>query len=651
MLEMTPSLPETPDALVLALETASGRERARLLNVGRERFRGTLFNALIGRARLLLGEGNAVQAEALMDMAAQLGRKGVDENAQAKCFFAIGTVWHDAGHAEHAIAPYRRASHLFRWAGVGGGEARVLARLSQALAATGKAREAIGPYRRAIRLAESLGEIRLAAQISNNLGNAYRQAGNFRRARATFIRAIEGARAVGDHELECTARGILGLAEFELGRYPQAEIELRESIACAQTLGSKRLEAGHAGDLGNVYRATGRLTEAEACYRQALALARVIGDQKYEEIGLGDLGILLFQMGRMNEAIALLEEARALGESISALADAARDAYHLSTIYRELGDGTAEEATLYECLRLAEAADEVSLKEGVLRALAYRAMGARDWASAESYLRQADEVASSLADAYNAWTAPFAWGFLAYQQEKYGEAERRWKEAYRLAEDAGNIYGALRALINRGSELNMLRRAAEGESLLREALQRAQAMDLPDDERRIWEAIGLARELQRDHAGAREGYERALEFIESGREALTTETHRMGFFGAREGPYVRLVRLLALTGQAVSAWEVNERARSRGLVDTLARAEMPPPAVIPAPLAQTERELLAVLRLRQSEAAQPDARRKPALLAEIEQALTPSCKHARTTSNVAGSPRFKATYSMSVSRN
>ncbi|MEK7277281.1 MAG: hypothetical protein AAB427_08030 [Chloroflexota bacterium] len=186
---MTPSLPETPDALVLALETASGRERARLLNVGRERFRGTLFNALIGRARLLLGEGNAVQAEALMDMAAQLGRKGVDENAQAKCFFAIGTVWHDAGHAEHAIAPYRRASHLFRWAGVGGGEARVLARLSQALAATGKAREAIGPYRRAIRLAESLGEIRLAAQISNNLGNAYRQADDFRRARATFVRA------------------------------------------------------------------------------------------------------------------------------------------------------------------------------------------------------------------------------------------------------------------------------------------------------------------------------------------------------------------------------------------------------------------------------------------------------------------------------
>jgi tetratricopeptide (TPR) repeat protein len=356
--------------------------------------------------------------------------------------------------------------------------------LGQALAATGKTREAIRPYRRAIRLAESLGEIRLAAQISNNLGNAYRQAGDFRRARATFVRAIEGARAVGDHELECTARGNLGLAEFELGRYPQAEIELRESIACAQTLGSKRLEAGHAGDLGNVYRATGRLTEAEACYRQALALARVIGDQKYEEIGLGDLGILLFQMGRTNEAIALLEEARALGESISALADAARDAYHLSTIYRELSDGPAEEATLHECLRLAEAADEVSLKEGVLWVLAYRAMGARDWASAEEYLRQADEVASSLADAYNAWTAPFAWGFLAYQQEKYDEAERRWEEAYRLAEDAGNIYGALGALINRGSVLNMLRRAAEGESLLREA-------------------------LQRDHAGAREGYERA----------------------------------------------------------------------------------------------------------------------------------------------
>jgi tetratricopeptide (TPR) repeat protein len=615
-------LPATPEALTLALEMATGRERTLLLNAGRARFRGNLFIALLDRARLRLGEGNVIQAGMLLEMAARLGRKGVNENAQAKSIFAIGALWHDFGQFEPAISAYRQAAQLFHRSGVAGGAARVLARWGQALVAIGKVRQAIRPYRRALRLAQSLNDTKLTAQINNNLGNAYRKASDFRRAHKVFTQAVEGARIVGDGELECTARGNLGLTEFELGRYSQAEISLREAISCARTLGNKWLEASHTGDLGNVCRALGRLAEAEEHYRRGLALAQEIGDRRYEEIGLGDLGILLFQTGRINEAIPLLEQACALSESIGELVDAARDAYHLSTVYREVGDSAAEEAMLHKCLRIAEVTGDFSLKEGALHALAYRAIATGDWSQAAIYLRQADEAAPFTADAYNAWTSPFAWGVLAYQQAAYAEAERRWAEAFRRADQAGNIFGVLNALINRGGTLIMLHRPVEAEPVLRDALYRAQTTGLTDDERLAWEAIGQARELQHDYAGARESYERALAFIESGRSALSLETHRIEFFAAREGPYVRLIRLLALTGTSTVAWEVSERARSRGFVDALARAEMLPPPSLPASLSQTERDLLVALRARQHETAKPDAQRAPNLLAELAQLRT-----------------------------
>jgi hypothetical protein len=133
----------------------------------------------------------------------------------------------------------------------------------------------------------------------------------------------------------------------------------------------------------------------------------------------------------------------------------------------------------------------------------------------------------------------------------------------------------------------------------------------------IWEAIGLARERQQDYEGARACYERALTFIENGRGALTLEAHRIGFLAIREGPYVRLIRLLFFTHHLSSAWEICERARSRSLVDTLAQAEIHPPSSLPDLLIQMETELLPILRLRSFEIRQADARHAQVAIAEI----------------------------------
>jgi len=166
----------------------------------------------------------------------------------------------------------------------------------------------------------------------------------------------------------------------------------------------------------------------------------------------------------------------------------------------------------------------------------------------------------------------------------------------------------------------MLRRFQEAEPLLHEVIARTQSMSMPDDERVAWEQLGLLYEQQGKYDEACTYYYRALTGVEASRSALAAETHRIGFLATREGPPIRLARLLALGGRLNEGWDVCERARSRSFVDILARAEIRPPDVLPAPLVQAERDWLGVLRRNEVELKQPDARHTAGWLSDLVRA-------------------------------
>lgn len=608
---------DSPQAAALTLETLAGRKKARLLAAARERFRGQLFQALLDRAREHLAGATPDKADNSLDLAWRLLRYSANDQAKARGFFAIAIVWHDGGYLQQAMAIYHRAALLFRRTNDASGELRVQARWAQAQTAAGQLRAAIRRYHRAHRLAEANGEMRTAAQIVNNLGNVYLKAGDYSRAYKAFTAAVTHAIALDYPELLCLARGNMGLAAFELGRFTEAETALRAAAVLAQGLGDRYHEGSYRGSLGNALRALGRLHEAEACFRQALRLAREISNQKSEELALGNLGILLFQIGRMNEAIASLESARTLSLSLAEIQHAAHDAYHLGVAYREIGDDLAAATSFQECLRLAEQARDVAAQTGALEALAYLAMSRNDWPEAAAYLRLAEFPNLQEVDTYNAASLLMVWGHWYYQQGQYEQAAGQWRKAITLNEESNNPFSALTASLNYGGALVMNGRYTEASHILKTALQQAQAMAMPDEERVIWEGLGLVNELQGHTTKAQTCYENGIAVVEVGRGDLTSENHRIGFFGIRQGVYVRLVQLLRRQGQTVAAWTVVERARARSFVDALARTSFPGSG--PEELAMREQELLALLRLRQEEAVRGDGRQLPTLLAELAQ--------------------------------
>jgi tetratricopeptide (TPR) repeat protein len=618
--EMDDDALASPEALVATLEQSVGGAQRQLLVAGRERFRSALFNALLARARRHLSAGAETQGEVLLELAKGLVAAGANDQAKGKMCFAIGTTWHEGGMVEKAIPAYRWAAHYLRRADVLDGETRVLARWAQAVRAAGKLRAAIRLGHRARRQAKALGLTDLRGQVANNLGYTYLKAANYRKARTFLNEAILYGQLSNNAMVVCMARGNLGLAEFELGHYQTADVVLQEATACAQSLGDSRLESGHIGSLGNAKRALGQLVEAESCFRGALAIARTSGDRESEGLALGNLGFLLFTMGRMNEAIALLEESYGLSVATGQALHAAQDAYHLGIVYREVGDTAAARAALRDCLRLAEDAGEISLQAGCRQALAYLAMAEGDWAQAELHLQAADALDATNPDVYNAAALPLAWGFLAYQRNHYAEAEAQWGEALVLAKRAKNLFFLLTALLNRGAVLAMQQRFSEAKVLLHEALERAQSMHLPDDERPVWEALGFVHERQGEWAKACDCYRRALAMVEAGRGALATETHRIGFFGSRQGPYERLIRLLLGAGQGAEAWAVVEQARSRGYVDALAQTALRTPVTLPQHLIAVEQELLQTVRSYQRQIGPANRHQLPVLLNALAQA-------------------------------
>lgn len=611
---------ESPESTVLALETLIGPDQNAMLAAGRERFRGRLFQALLDRAREHLATNTPEKADISLKLARQLLRYSVNDQAKAKGFFAIGVLWHDYGLLSRAMDHYRGAAHFFRRAGVTDGEMWVQARWGQAQAASGQWRAAIRRYYRAQRLAEASGEARAVAQITNNLGNAYLKTGEYGRAYQAFTAATAQAELLDYPQLTYLARGNLGLAAFELGQFEEAEAALRSAAVLAGELGDRMHQNSFIGSQGNALRALGRLPAAEACFRQAWALAREIGDRSAEELALGNLGILLFHMGRMNEAIAALETAHALSLSLDETLHAAQDAYHLGIAYREIGDKRASTAAFQDCLRLAEKVGDAAVQAGALQALAYQAMNAGDWGEAADYLQQTEVLKSRELDTYNTAALATAWGFWFYQQGRYDEAAVQWEEAIKLNERSGNHFGLLTCRLNYGGALVMKGRFHEAETILQMALKQAQTLGLPDEERVIWEGLGLAHELQGHLVAAQSCYERAIAAVEDGRGELAAESHRLGFFGARQGPYVRLVELLIDKGEAGEAWVIVEKSRARSFVDALARTALLMPGSLPTELAKREQELLGLLHLRQEEMAQMNnGRQLPALLAELAQ--------------------------------
>ena len=443
----------------------------------------------------------------------------------------------DDGVAElldEAVAGWRAAGDRF-------GEAQALTTAAFVSWSAGRVSEAIASYQGALGLYRELGHPYGVAQVLNNLGHAHLYRGEPRPARSHFLEALDAAREAAAPHLEAALLNNLGGVHEVLGELSDAIRYFERARELHAGLGRRREEARALANLGAAHRSLGDYVAALERYLEARELFRQEADAAGEATTLNSIGSAYLALG---------EPERARTHLLQAL-----------PLRRAAGDRRGEAATLHN---LARAAAELGEPE-VAGALFGDALGMR----------------RELEDARGEATTLDHLGTLQLASGNVDAALRSLGGALELRREVGDRRREARTLRQLGEAEAAAGRPRVAVELFEQALalQRGPATEI--ERAATLHALGRVHREQGRTAEAAVHVERSLEILESGVPSLPDPDLEAAFFSDHRGVY-ELAIALAMdrhrtepeAGHHLRALQLDERARSRGLLALLAEAEV-----------------------------------------------------------------------------
>lgn len=400
----------------------------------------------------------------------------------------------------------------------------------------GSLRQAIERYGEALGRFQSLEDRTRAADSLAALGRLHFLRGSSAAALAAYQQALPLFQSVERRrDLPDVLNG-LGLARRALGDTRRALEDFREALAVSRSLHDSRSEAETQTNLGRTYGALGETEAALEAHERSIDLWRRLRRPGDEALALLDLGRLYLAMGDPERAIDQIREALPLLE-------AADQRLKLAGALDDLGKALGQTGRAPEGLAALEKAREMQVHLGNRRGEAVA-------------LHHLGELRESLGQREAAWRS-------------YSLALARFQEIGDPAGEASQLLGL--------GHLQEARGGSETAAALYErALRGLEATADPGGQATA--LLGLARGRRRlgDLAGARELAESAIARVESLRGKPVSLELRTSFLASRHETYELSIDLLMdlhqrrpAAGWDRRAFEACERARARGLLDTL----------------------------------------------------------------------------------
>lgn len=436
------------------------------------------------------------------------------------------------------------------------------------------------------------------------------------------IRLLERARdlwlKLGDDRK--LAEVLYGLGNLRSGllSYQQSASELQQA---ANLLGrqdgraSKLLRAAALKHLGRRLKHLERRQEAKTAQEQSLALAREVGDNSLLQENLSDLGLLETEAGELRKGVELQLQALDL---VRQLIDPKAESIVLNNLayaYEQLGQPQKALRCYQQALELArgdsDRAGELILLNNNIGET-YRNLG--DWEKAFPFYRQAEELSRASSD--RILRAKILINLAVAYRRHLGQMEQARKtlgEALALSREIKSREVQTLTLVNLANlevevqhpaEAVKHARAAvalegslEEQTLSRYALGKALRAqgELTPAQEELGKALALARKRgdgpgeteinlalaqvegdRGDFSAALSRIESSIELIESRRAGVISPELRTSFLASKQDYYeFQIDTLMSLhaarstEGYAAKALVVSEKARARGLLETL----------------------------------------------------------------------------------
>ena len=422
--------------------------------------------------------------------------------------------------------------------------ARAVMRQVQALAMTGD----LGG---ALRLAEEIrdtftaaGQGREAAQIEISIGGIYTRLGQTADAEEALLRALAGLSAAGDRQGVAQAHINLGNTYRQQDRFAEAREQFSFALGLLESLGLTEAAAGTTVDLAQLYRREGRLGEALTHISRARRLYEALGNSS-------DAVLAQLEEARVHLDLNLLSEAEGLTEPlVGAFAGRAMRFEHAEALsVLGLARARSGNPAAFADLKGAEQSWE-GLPNRVQAALAQLHL-------ASLYLQP------QYAQTGTAQTGTEAGG---------PETALRYAEgAVATLRAEGARSDLALGLVTLAQTQLSLGDAEVAQTLLLEAEQLVTELALPYLSIQCYRLLGLTALGRGDAAAAEKHFIRAVDTSENVRASLRADEFKAAYSGDKLAVYGELAELLLAQKRPAEAFGYAERAKSRALLDLLAR--------------------------------------------------------------------------------
>ncbi|MBI4748522.1 MAG: CHAT domain-containing protein [Acidobacteria bacterium] len=357
---------------------------------------------------------------------------------------------------------------------------------------------------------------------------------------------------------------------------PQKAIEaLQQAISMAQSINHKLGLSVAYSNLGVVYRNLGENHKAVKYHERALDLRRETDDMGNSGALLLNMGVAYGTIGETQKALDHFEEAlRVLRDRD----DKKGQAFTLISMGREyinLGDPATAVQLYQQGLGLIRELNDLRAEANVLLALA-TTQKENDPQQALTNLDAALLLSRKIGDRRSEANILSALGIFHFNQGKIAEAEPFFSQALKIGESASNTLMIIEALDGLTQVYLAMKKYSEARSSMSRALELVQAQGNELLEAQFFYYLAQLESSEKNLEKSKTAIEKVLQLVESTRASFRNQNLRVSFIGKVQRYYHFYIQLLMKLHQANpaagynrQAFNVNERARARSLLDIL----------------------------------------------------------------------------------
>lgn len=468
--------------------------------------------------------------------ALDLWRAAEDRPAEAFTLLRMGLANHNLSRLKQAIDCYNQALPIFQEMGNERGVAQALTALGWSYQGLGQPQKALDHLNRSLEIRRSLQEPRAIAQTLNLVADALSSLDEPRQAIDRYLEALPLAQAAADQAIEAYALNGLGWLYHQSGQYVKALDFINRALPIWRKLGNRYGEAHALNVRGTIYSIWLYAAESLESYHESGRIWREVGNRYGEAQALNNIGVLYYQLADNERARESHLQAIAIWQAIGNRSEEAKTLNNLGLISSNLGK--QEEALEYfsQALPL------------------YRAAGDRT---------------GQAASLHNIGRARWFMSDAQQSLDYFGKA-------LKLNQETGNHITEARLLHDLGFVYERLGDEQRAFDYYNQALPHLTVAAL----------AGLARiELKRGNfSAARAHSEAVIKRLENRRARIPEQELRVFYAASIRDRYelhanilMRLHERAAASGQPsgeylAAAFLTSERARARGLLETLVEA-------------------------------------------------------------------------------